>query len=104
MSFISRRVLKKKHYAVYSEAKDKVKTKARLLKEALKIALKEGKHEKWISFIPARFVLQLHGWVSKDSDLKQLKDVQRIIKQALKENKDRNYCKIASSTSNEICY
>lgn len=88
MAFIPRKVLKKKHYAIYPEAKDKVKTKARLLKEALGVALKEGEHAAFIDFIPAKFALQLHGWISEDSDIKNLKQVQDIIKKALKENED----------------
>ena len=88
MAYLPTKVLKKKHYAVYKEAEGETKTKARLLKEALSVALKEGKHEKWIDFIPARFTLQLHGWISEDSDLKKLNDVQAVIKKALVTGKD----------------
>jgi len=88
MTFLPTQVLRKKHYAVYKEASGEVKTKAKLLKEALNVALKKGKHEKWIDFIPARFTLQLHGWISEDSDMKKLNDVQNVIQKALKTGKD----------------
>lgn len=88
MPYIPRRVLPEKHYAVYQEAKTPVKTKARLLKEALIKVAREDKHIEKIDFIPSMFTLQLHGWISEGSDLKNLKQVQAVIKTALKTNKD----------------
>lgn len=88
MAYLPRKVLPEKHYAIYREAKTPVKTKARLLKEALIKAVREDEHAKTIDFIPAHFTLQLHGWISEDSDIKNLKEVQGIIKQALKAGKD----------------
>ncbi len=88
MVYLPRKVLSEKHYAIYKDAKTSVKTKARLLKEALKKVAKENKHIQFIDFIPSKFTLQLHGWISKDSDIKNLKQVQAVIKIALKSNKD----------------
>jgi len=88
MAYLPRKIQPGKHYALYSEAKQRVKTKARLLKEALGKALKENKHEEYIDFIPAKFTLQLHGWVSEGSDMTKLSDVQVVINKALKAGKD----------------
>lgn len=90
MAYLSRRVLKKKHYAIYTEAKDQVKTKARLLKEALGKALKEDEHAKFIDFIPAKFTLQLHGWFEKNNEkgYTELGQIQTVIRIALKSEKD----------------
>lgn len=90
MAFLPRRVLPKKHYAVYTETRDKVKTKAAVLKEALGIAVKKKDHIEWIDFIPAKFALQLHGWFNEDlkegyTNLKQIVDE---IKSSLKKKED----------------
>ena len=76
------------HYRLYKGAKKPTKTKSRLLKEALGKAVIDDEHAKTIDFIPAKFTLQVHGWVSKDSKIKKLSDVEAIIKKALKDNKD----------------
>ena len=88
MPFIPRQVEPGKHYAVYTEAgKEKVKTKAAVLKEALGIAAKEDEHIEWIDFIPAKFTLQLHGWFDPE-DWKNLNEIVSFIKKCLKEKKD----------------
>ncbi len=95
MVFIPRKVLKGKHYAIYRGAKTPIKTKARLLKEALGKIAEEDEHVEWIDFIPAKFTLQLHGWFSSDSPVYKIKgnsnriaQVQAVIKKALKAGKD----------------
>lgn len=55
-----RKVVKGKHYAVYSGTK--IPTKSALLQKALKKALGVDYHADFIDFIPARFTLQVHGW------------------------------------------
>lgn len=90
MAFLPRKVEKGKHFAVYTEAKGKVKTKAAVLKEALGIAVAEETHSEWIDFIPSKFTLQLHGWFNeneKDGYL-NLKQIVGEVKSALKAGKD----------------
>lgn len=69
---------KGERYMVYKEAKDKVKTKARLLKEALSIAEESEEHAEEIDFIPSKFTLQLHGWLSEDSPVYEMKSSARM--------------------------
>lgn len=89
MAYIPRKVEKGKHYATYTEAKGKVKTKARLLKEALGIAVKEETHVKWIDFIPSKFTLQLHGWFKKGpGGYTKISEIQSDIRNALKAGRD----------------
>lgn len=90
MVYLPRKVLPGKHYAVYKETKTPVKTKARLLKEALTKVAKEDMHIEKIDFIPSVFTLQLHGWFEKDAtkgylNLKQISDA---IKTSLNAGKD----------------
>jgi hypothetical protein len=87
MPYIARETVKGKGYAVYKGSKG-VKTKAALLKDALKIAHGDDYHEAWLDFIPAKFTLQVHGWLSEGSPLKNLEMVEAVIKQALKAGKD----------------
>lgn len=88
MVFIPRKKVKKKRYYRYKEAKKLIPTKAELLRRALKKAKEIEYHAEWIDFIPAKFSLQLHGWISKDSEMKKLSDVQKVVKSALKRGKD----------------
>ena len=88
MAYLARKVLSDKHYAIYKDAKTPTKTKARLLKEALMAASKDKGHVEEIDFIPSKFTLQLHGWVGEDSDLKNLTDVEKLIKESLASGKD----------------
>lgn len=71
--YLPRKVVKGRHYAEY---KPGVKTKAAVLKEALKIAIKEGKHAFWIDFIPSVFTLQVHGWFDPGA-FKNIADIKR---------------------------
>jgi len=87
MTYLPREKVSGKHYAVYKEAKGKVKTKAALLKTALGIAAAGDKHQKWIDFIPAKFTLQIHGWFPVGT-FKNLKEVQDFVKQSLKAGGD----------------
>ncbi|MCK4307092.1 hypothetical protein KAW50_02570 [candidate division WOR-3 bacterium] len=77
----------KKHYRVYKEAKGEVKTKARLLKEALRIAHEKDEHVKEIDFIPGKFTLQLHGWFNPGI-WNNIGECERFLKKVLKEGKD----------------
>lgn len=91
MPYIPHKVEKGKHYAVYTSSlkgAQSVKTKSALLREALKKAEALQEHEEWIDFVPGKFSLQLHGWLNPASDLKNVKQVEAVIKQALKNGKD----------------
>ena len=91
MAFIPRKVVPKKHYAVYTEAgKKMVKTKAAVLKEALGVVMKEEEHVEWIDFIPAKFTLQVHGWFNEDpkEGYTNIKQIVKEVRTALKNNKD----------------
>lgn len=62
-------IKKGKKFKVYVESKTKmVASKAHVLRLALKEALKDELHVTEIDFIPATFVLQMHGWVSREDD------------------------------------
>ncbi len=87
MVYLPRKVVKGKHYAVYKDAKKPVKTKARLLKEALGTAVKEDEHAEWIDFIPAKFTLQIHGWFPPET-WNNLSECKLFLKTVLKEGKD----------------
>lgn len=87
MAYLPRKIVEGKHYAVYKKANGKVKTKASLLKEALKLATKKAGHEEWIDFIPAKFSLQCHGWFPPNT-FKNLKEVQDFVNTSLKAGRD----------------
>ncbi len=76
---------KGKHYKVYKRAKElvgkEVKSKAQLLREALKKAEEIEEHADYIDFIPAKFSLQLHGWFDVPDDYKNLSEIQAHIKE-----------------------
>jgi hypothetical protein len=89
MAYLARKKAEKgKRYQLYKGAKGKVKTKARLLKEALGKAVIEDEHAEFIDFTPAKFTLQVHAWASEGSDIKNLTDAKRVIKTALQQGKD----------------
>ena len=51
---------KGKHYKIYYN--EKLPSKSELIQRAFKIISKTDVHEEFIDFVPAKFVLQLHGW------------------------------------------
>lgn len=61
---------KGKRHKIYIESKGKqVASKAYVIQLALEKALKDETHITEIDFIPCSYVLQLHGWVDRESDL-----------------------------------
>jgi len=90
MVYIPRKVQRGKHYALYTEALKKgkkVKTKAALLKEALRKAEELEEHTPEIDFIPANFTLQVHGWFlfDKEKGYTSLDQIKKHLNQLLKE-------------------
>jgi len=90
MPYLPVKIKKGKNFKTYLESKEKmVASKAHVLQLALREALKDETHITEIDFIPGRFVLQLHGWISREEDpFKNCKKMQAFAMKEIKAGRD----------------